>query len=59
MVTFFKAREKKSVSNIRPVKLRLIGALVWPVPTYDSEAWTLKKQEENVFKHLKTNASER
>src|SRR6218665_3715452 len=45
-VTFFKAREKKSVSNIRPIKLRLIGALGWPVPTYDSEAWKLKKQEE-------------
>ena len=29
------------------VKLKLLRALIWTVVTYGSEAWTLKKYEEN------------
>jgi len=43
-VTMIKLWENKSVSN--STKLRLIGALVWPVAVYGCEAWTLKKQED-------------
>jgi len=43
MVKLVKVWQNKSASN--STKLRLIGALVWPLATYGWEAWMLRKQE--------------
>ena len=42
-----KCEKSHSLPNLTKIGLRLMKAQVWPVATYGSESWTLRKNEES------------
>ena len=43
----------KNSSMYLSTKIRLMKALVWPIPTYGCESWTLRKNEETRINTLR------
>jgi len=42
---FNKRRELLTKKFKKDVKIRIVKSVIWPVATYASETWTLRKQE--------------